>query len=106
MNPTRSILTTLTAVALIAGCGGHRATRSDSAASPGQEMVAAQSDAAAARLKESQRLIFINSRVFDTNLSKAMESGPGDIVVEVASRFSLDVLPERVEGCHIDSTLN
>jgi len=98
MNSTRSMGITLITVALLAGCAGHRANRSDDAASAGDEVAAAQKDAAAARLKESRQLTFINSQVFDNNLSKAMDSQVGEIVVEVASRFSLDVLPERVEG--------
>jgi hypothetical protein len=97
MNCTRSIVTTLVTVGLLAGCAGHHANRSDDA-SPGEEMAAKQNEAAAARLDESQQLTFINSRVFDTNLSNAMDSHLGEIVVEVASPFSLDALPERVEG--------
>jgi len=97
MNSTRSMVITLVTVAVLAGCAGHRANHSDDAVSPDEEM-AAQNDAAAARLKESRQLTFINSQVFDNNLSQAMGSQVGEIVVEVASRFSLDVLPERVEG--------
>jgi len=95
VNPTRRIVTTLVTVALFAGCVGHHAKGSDDASA---EKAAAEREAAAARLQESQQLTFINSQVFDNNLSKAMESEVGEIVVEVASRFSLDVLPERVEG--------
>jgi hypothetical protein len=100
LNLTRRIVTTLVTVALsAAGCAGDRANHSDDAASLDKEMAAAaKRDAAAARLAESKQITFINSQVFDNNLSKAMESQVGEIVVEVASRFSLDVLPERVEG--------
>lgn len=98
----QSIVTSSLIVALtIAGCGSDRPRPTDSG-DGALEDAAPLSGGATGSLPEvpesaQRHMTFLNSRIFDRDLSKAMATKVQHVVIDVAGSFSLDVIPERME---------
>lgn len=47
--------------------------------------------------REAPRVVFLDSRTFDLDLSKNMQASPDEIIVDVPGGFNLNQIPERVD---------